>query len=437
MKKQIERYNKSDTLLLISLYPKKGELYSAGTSGIASYAKNVVSSMNRKAIVLADYEKKPTSYEEANTLVSRCFHIKSPRMWFQILKALRIFSQVKTVLIQFDFAVYGGLITSSFIIPFLGLLKLLGYKVSVVSHHVVMDIRPLAGHVGISNTIVGQGKTLVYNALFHAFYILLGLVTEQVIVLEDTLKRKLSTAMPKSKIVAISHGVDTKLTSIDSNKARKRLGINQNEYVILFFGYVNWFKGADIFAKVFSDQQKMLGKKVRCIIAGGQSPTLKEKNFYQEYFSKVMNTISSSSSLEITGYVPQNMISSYFSASDLVVFPYRHYMTASGVLSLVFSYKKPFIVSKELSEMFDAEDLNAALQQSGLEKKDFVFGLTKQACLATTEKVLKNGIKAKIIRMSSLIRENRSYKHTASQYEQCLFYSPSISYAKSVALKYN
>ncbi|EKE04771.1 MAG: glycosyl transferase, partial [uncultured bacterium] len=209
----------------------------------------------------------------------------------------------------------------------------------------------------------------------------------------------------------------------------------QNEYMVLFFGFVNWFKGADCFVNTFKNKEKFLGKKVRFIIAGGESPTLKNRAYYQEYYSQVVESIKESKSIEITGYVPQEKIATYFSACDLVVLPYRNFMTASGVLSLVFSYKKPFILSEELGKMFQAADFQEALKSAGLRTSDLVFKLDKESCLKLTEKVLTDGLKPKMVRMAEIIRNQRSYKNIAVLYEKVLF-EPSVAVSDQLALSY-
>ena len=171
MNKLIQKYDQPESLILVSLYPKKGELYSAGTSGVASYAKNVISPMNRKVVVLADYQEKREIYEEGNALVYRCFKKNSPIMWFSLLKAVRKFPEVTRVLIQLDFALYGSVLTSAFALPFLGILKFLGYKTSVTMHHVVTDIFKLKGHVGLGDGILDKVKGILYNFIFRSFYL--------------------------------------------------------------------------------------------------------------------------------------------------------------------------------------------------------------------------------------------------------------------------
>lgn len=423
MKKEIiDSYNTKDTLLVISVYPKQGEVYSTATSGVASYTKNLISHLNKKVIVLADYNDKPQLYEETNKrVIIRCFKSNSPLLWFQLLRTLKQFNLVKNILIQFDLVIYGGVFSSSLIVPFLLILKLFNSKVSLVTHHVVLQVGKLWGHVGLDRSIKGKIKGLFYTMLIRFFYILIGRVTDQVIVLEEKLKEKLNPYISSSQVIAIPHGVDTSLISTKKSKARDMLGIKNHECVLLFFGFVNWFKGADFFVKAFSSRDTLSGKKIRCIVAGGISPTLKNKSHYQRYFQSVLQDIRMSVNVEITGYIPLEKIHLYFSACDLVVFPYRHFMTASGVLSLVFSYKKPFIISSELSEMFDASDFAYALSASRLDKNDFMFDITPASCVSQAEKVLKNGIKRKMLRFNRIIRKTRSYSNTAMQYEKAIF----------------
>jgi glycosyltransferase involved in cell wall biosynthesis len=421
MKHYINQFNKSDTLGVISLYPKKGELYSTGTSGIASFTKNTVAHIENRSVIFAEYIKSPVEYREGDSLVNRCFKKNSPLLWLDLIKALKKYPEVKTLLIQFDFALYGDILTSCLFLPFLGILKLFGYKTTVQIHSVVNNVFKLYGHIGLSNDVIGKIKGSILNVIFKSFYIALGLFSTQIVVSEETLKHKLSTFIPHNKVAVIPHGVDTDLTPMNKAEARKALGISDDEHVVMFFGFVNWFKGADLFVKAYKNTSHLLGKKARFIIAGGESATLKNKAYYKEYFADTVYSIEESKSVNMTGFVPQEKIQQYFSAADLVVFPYRYFMSASGVLSLVFSYKKPFIISSELSQMFTSEDMSTALETVGLDKKDITFNLNTKSCLEVTEKVLRNGLKQKMIDMASYLRVTRSWKKIGAQYQEKIF----------------
>src|SRR6185369_1764654 len=125
LKKNIRnKFNNPDVIAVVSPYPKKGEVYSAGTTGVASYSKNVVREFSRKALIITNYEQTPEVYEEGNTLVVRSYRKNSPLMWLEIVKTLQQFNRVKTVMIHFDFSMYGSFVTSGSIVAFLTFLKL-------------------------------------------------------------------------------------------------------------------------------------------------------------------------------------------------------------------------------------------------------------------------------------------------------------------------
>lgn len=423
MKKELlKKFNTPDTVIVISPYPKQGEVYSAGASGIASYAKNVVSNMNTKVVVLADYQAEQATYEEKNVLVVRCFKKNSPFMWLQIAKQLSQFNAIRNTLIQFDFALYGSIVTSGLILPFLAYLKAKGYTTSFVMHSVIGDISKLYGHVGLDlSKKTDSIKAKLFNLIFHTFYTAVGMLVQNIIVLEEPLKKIMEQFAPAEKITVIPHGVDHELGEMKKDVARKQLGIPNKEYVVLFFGYVNWFKGADFFAKAFQNRPEMLGRKVRYVIAGGRSSTIKEHTYYKSFFAEVMQYVCDTPHIQMTGYVPQKDIQKYFAAADIVVFPYRYFMNASGVLSLTFSYRKPFIVANTIAHMFDGADFKEAFKTVGLTKEDITFNLNETSLVNRTEKVLKNGIKKKMVNAATIIREKRQYAYTAINYENVLF----------------
>lgn len=428
--KTMSLFNKSGSVFLISPYPNKGEIYSPGKTGVAAYAKNMVKHLGKKVIVMADYEKRPQSYKEGNSFVLRCFKINTLKIWINIYKKMRLFPNVKEILIHLDFGMY-GLLPTMLSLVFFFFLKLAHYRVYVVNHHVVSDIGRLSGHVGLGKGPLSFLKKCTYNGFFHLFYFALGIVSEKIIVLEEPLQSKMERFVKKGKTVTVPFHVDTNLKPMDKWKARKKLGYGKNEYVVMFFGFVNWFKGADIFAESFANTETILGKKSRFVIAGGKSSTMNNKKYYRDYFNKVTTTVENSKRVEITGYIPQKDIKTYFSACDLVVFPYREFMCASAVLSLVFSYKKVFAISKELMPMFQSDDFTEALSKTGLNIHDITFDLTKESIIDRVTNILKNGTKKKVIGLTEIMQEKRSFKNNVVNYHLLLKQSPSKQAARS------
>lgn len=421
MKQYITQFNKSDTLGVVSLYPKKGEVYSAGKSGIASFAKNIVNNLTCKAVVFTNKEERPNVYKENNALVDRCFKKNTVEMWINIFNELKKFNNIKTLLVQFDFALYGDIAVSILIIPFLFILRVLGYKTHIVVHSVVADVNRLKGHLGLTDTPLDAVKIVILNSVFRLFYILIGLLTTKVIVNESALVPLLTPYIASNKIEAISHGVDTTLQMHTKAEARKALGILENEQIVLFFGFVNWFKGADIAAKAFKNVSTLNGKPTRLIMAGGKSATLHKKEYYRSYFKKVLNTVHSSNKTTLTGYVSEEMVNLYFSACDLVVFPYRYFHSASGVLAQTLAYKKPFIVSKALSGLFDEPEWKKTLAQFDLDPADIIFDNTTESITNRAEIVLANGIKQKLAKITEYMGKKRAYPFAAKHYQDILF----------------
>lgn len=425
----LAQFNQPATLAVISPYPKRGEVYSAGVTGVASYSKNVVKNLTGPVLVIANqlphrHQKttsKPVFYQEGSALIGRVWQPNTIDLWRQIITTLRQFPQLKKVLIHFDFAMYGNPLVTSLVIPFLWLLKFYGYQVSLVAHHVVLDVDKLTGHLGLSQSWFDQKLAKIYSKIFRLFFRLLGLSVTQIIVLEKILQKRLATLINPHKIVTIPHAVDDSLSGPTKAAARKILGIKANEQVVLFFGFVNWFKGADFFVDTFKDVTKLLCKPARFIIAGGKSPTMSGKPYYDKYFAQLTQTIDQSAKVELTGYIPQQKIALYFAACDLVVFPYRDFMCASGVMSLTFSYAKPFIVSTELATVLNEADYRQALAQVGLKKDDLIFKLTPTDLLNQATNVLADGIKPKTVAFTRLIRSSRAFSQTAHRYAQAIF----------------
>ena len=228
--KLIEKYNHQDSLMIVSVYPKKGEVYSSGVSGVASYVKNLASNLNRKVIVIADYQANPEIYEEGNVLVARCFKVGKMGLWRDVYKILKQFKQVKTALMQLAPSIYGGWLISGLILPFIAILRLVGYRVSVSLHHVVEDIGRLSGHVGLGNSELDSLKIKFINLVFKIYYWSLGWSVNKIIVLEQGLQSKLAKLVDKNKgeisIVSEDHDAGKKLHGLGGIGAILRYKLN-------------------------------------------------------------------------------------------------------------------------------------------------------------------------------------------------------------------
>ena len=341
------KYNQRDTILVIAPYPARSTTHTGG--GIASYSKNTILAIKKanptqKIVVLANIIDEPETYLENDILVVRCWD-RNPGLYLQLLRQINKYSQAKKVLFEFEFAAYGDFLTTSLIPLLLTYLRLTGKSITTVLHQVVADLKQLGQHVGLSH----KPKSLnIFNRGLHLFYQIIALLSNQVITLEEPLAKKLKAITGRTNIVTIPHGLYPK-KAINRHQALTHLNLNSKNLYVLAFGYLSHYKGSDLIVKAFKRPIKIGGKTVKLILAGGESPTQGQKNHYRGFYKRLYDAIDNNENIIHTGFVPETRIKSYFSAADLVVFPYRTFMSASGPLSLAASYQKPFLASQPLS----------------------------------------------------------------------------------------
>lgn len=124
---------------------------------------------------------------------------------------------------------------------------------------------------------------------------------------------------------------------IPKEEARKNLGINVNDRIILFFGFIRKYKGLDILLDAMALlKQTMPGLKL--LIAG---------EFYDDkkgYLEQIERLKIEEQLILRTEFIPDSEIRNYLCAADLVVQPYRN-ATQSGVTPLAYHFEVPMVVT--------------------------------------------------------------------------------------------
>jgi glycosyltransferase involved in cell wall biosynthesis len=123
---------------------------------------------------------------------------------------------------------------------------------------------------------------------------------------------------------------------ISKEEARKHIGIDNKEKIILFFGFIRQYKGLD----VLFDAMKFLQNKLDCklLVAG---------EFYEDRkpYDEQINTLGIKDNLILhTDFIADSEVKYYLCAADVVVQPYRN-ATQSGVTPLAYHFEKPMIVT--------------------------------------------------------------------------------------------
>lgn len=342
------KFNSPGSLLVVSAYPAKHTTHNGG--GLASYTKNTVKAVKKafpkaRIVVLANIIDAPEVYLDNGVLVVRCWERSFLKLYPTLMSNVLRFNRIKKVLFGFEFAAYGDIVTTAAIPVFLGLLSLLGKRVVTVIHQVTLHLSDLAVHTGLSKN---PSSIPFYNSALRTFYLFLGLGSSKVVTLEKELTDRFNSIVP-GKAVTIAHGLRRR-HPFKRNQALKKLNLDPSHYYVLAFGYLSHYKGSDLLVKAFEQPLEVNGKKVRLILAGGENPTQGQKHHYRHFYEKLYKHIDDNPAIIHTGFVPDHRIKTYFSAADLVIFPYRAFMSASGPLSLALGFAKPILVSNKLKD---------------------------------------------------------------------------------------
>ncbi|MBM4166365.1 MAG: glycosyltransferase [Ignavibacteria bacterium] len=170
------------------------------------------------------------------------------------------------------------------------------------------------------------GDTLFTKYAFH--------FADSAIVQSDSVEKDLRTLFPKMPYRKIPHPVyEIFGTTVEPNVARKKIGIGENENIILFFGYVRAYKGLDV---LLYAMQKI--ENVKTLIVG---------EFYddeQQYRSLAKELGVENKVRFVSDYIANDEVKFYFSASDAIVLPYKS-ATQSGIAQIAFNFDKPVITT--------------------------------------------------------------------------------------------
>lgn len=153
------------------------------------------------------------------------------------------------------------------------------------------------------------------------------------IAMSEKVKNDLLKFLPNAKVELIPHPLYNHFGEIiNKDIARLQLGLDPNKKTLLFFGFIRDYKGLDLLIESFGK----LDKSYQLVIAGevygdfGKYDELINKNTNKENIFKHVK------------YISDKEVSSYFSASDLCILPYKS-ATQSGITGISFHFEVPMI----------------------------------------------------------------------------------------------
>lgn len=128
-----------------------------------------------------------------------------------------------------------------------------------------------------------------------------------------------------------------KLHNLKKDESRQLLNISSNENILLFFGFVRKYKGLKYLLKAMPDIINSL-KKIKLLVVGDFGD---DKDVYIQMIRdyKIQSYVNI-----YDGYIPNDEVEKFFSASDLVVLPYES-ATQSAIVQIAYGFNKPVIAT--------------------------------------------------------------------------------------------
>lgn len=126
--------------------------------------------------------------------------------------------------------------------------------------------------------------------------------------------------------------------TLSKSEARQRLGIPEDQRLVLFFGFIRKYKGLDYLLEAMGEAE-LARLQVHLLVAG---------EFYEPeapYLDIVKNNGALNRCRFDKEFIPKERVREYFCAADLVVQPYRH-ATQSGITQIAYHFGRPMLVTR-------------------------------------------------------------------------------------------
>ena len=170
----------------------------------------------------------------------------------------------------------------------------------------------------------------------------------------------LARVMPLENVTIIPHGTPNLLLP-PQEEARRLLGMNQDDFIFLFFGALHAQKNLHTAVRAFNklDAGKLHAKM---LIAGAPRAGL----FYNRIYARVCRMLAFGEDAFYwrNHHIAEEDIPTYLSAADVVLLPYwQKYHSSSGVIHLTMAAGKPVLCSDspKFSEVQSAMDDTAPI----------------------------------------------------------------------------
>lgn len=162
------------------------------------------------------------------------------------------------------------------------------------------------------------------------------------ITMSEKVMKDLRSFQPLKPALQADHPLyDNFGSPLPKKEARLRLGLPEDERILLFFGFIRKYKGLDLLLEAMSQLRQTSDESPGCrlLIAG---------EFYEDSgpYQELIERLGIRQDLILkTDFIPDSEVRNYLCSADAVVQPYRN-ATQSGVTPLAYHFEKPMIVTR-------------------------------------------------------------------------------------------
>jgi glycosyltransferase involved in cell wall biosynthesis len=198
-------------------------------------------------------------------------------------------------------------------------------------------------------------------------------VCDGFLTMSESVKQDLINLKLTQPIAYVPHPMyDTFGRAIGKNEAKQLLGLDGATNYLLFFGFIRKYKGLGLLLNAFADE-RLKALNLKLIVAG---EFYEDKNPYLEQIEKLG---LKDRVIVCDDFIPNNQVSTYFCASDVVVQPYLN-ATQSGVTQIAYYYNKPMIVTNVggLAELVPDNKVGFVCNVSEQEIADAIYNFYNQ-----------------------------------------------------------
>lgn len=167
------------------------------------------------------------------------------------------------------------------------------------------------------------------------------------VVMSKIVEKDLLSIKPNAKYILKPHPIYEHFgSSINKFEARQKLSIPSDKKVLLFFGFIRDYKGLDVLIQSLA----VLPSDYHLVVAGEVYGNFEK---YEQIISD--KKLNDRVTLHVR-YIDDNEVSTFFSAADVCVLPYKS-ATQSGIVQIAFNFNMPIIATDVggLSEMVSHE----------------------------------------------------------------------------------